>query len=287
MTVGPGARAATQAAPTPGSASRGASAGRQLRRLWTPTVIAPLLVLVVVHLVWEAGGFHALFGLKTFSVPYPSAILAGVEEHGTVIWRAISASLPAAFIGYACGMALGFAIASGLVRYAPGAIARVLPVLSATNSLPIVALAPLVALFTGPGLILKVIVVTIMTTPVMTIYAVRGLSSIEPTALELMASVEATGGQVYRMVRVPNALPYAFTALKSSVVLALIGTIVSEAVRGFEGLGFVILDSMGKFDAPKAWLALLSIAVIGIAWYLIIEVVERLVLPWEVAHRRG
>ena len=103
---------------------------------------------------------------------------------------------------------------------------------------------------------------------------------------ELMASIEASPGQLFRMVRLPTASPFLFTALKSSVVLALIGTIVSEAVKGFEGLGYVILRSMGRFDAPQAWLALISIAAMGIAWYLLVQAAERMLLPWE-AHSRS
>jgi NitT/TauT family transport system permease protein len=125
-----------------------------------------------------------------------------------------------------------------------------------------------------------------MTAPIMTVYTVRGLREVEPTVLEMMASLEATPGQVYRMVQVRTALPFIFTALKSAVVLALIGTIVSEAVRGFEGLGFVIVTSMGSFKGPAAWLALIVISVIGIAWYVAVAVLERVVVPWEVTSRR-
>lgn len=257
-----------------------------LSRLAAPAIIAPLVVLVVGVALWQGGLFHALFGLKTFTVPYPSAIVDGWEANGDVIVEAIMASLPAALIGYVAGMSLGLALASVLVRYRPALIDQFLPFLSATNSLPIVALAPLVALFTGPGLPLKVIVVTIMTTPVMVVYAVRGLREVDPTAIELMDSLEATPGQLYRMVRLRTALPFIFTALKSSIVLALIGTIVSESVRGFEGLGFVIVESMGSFKAALAWLALISIATIGIGWYLFMEALERVVVPWETARRR-
>jgi NitT/TauT family transport system permease protein len=258
---------------------------RRLRRLWTPIVIAPIVVLVAVLGLWQGGAFHALFGLKAFTVPLPSTIVAGLPKNGELIAEALSATVPAALIGYACGMSLGFVVASALVRFAPGLVARVLPILTATNSLPIVALAPLVALFTGPGIGLKVIVVTIMTTPIMIVYAVRGLRHVDPTAIELMDSFDATPGQVYRMVRVRTALPFVFTALKSSVVLALIGTIVSEAVRGFEGLGYVIVDSMGSFKAALAWLALIAIAAIGITWYVVIEVLERVLVPWEGSNR--
>jgi NitT/TauT family transport system permease protein len=249
-------------------------------------LVAPLVVLVVGLAAWQGGIFHALFGLKTFTVPYPSAIVEGWRFNSEEIIGAIAVTLPAALIGYAVGMIAGITLASLLVRYAPTLTDRLLPFLSATNSLPIVALAPLVALFTGPGVVLKVVVVAFMTTPIMVVYAVRGLREVDPTAIELLDSLEATPGQVYRMVRIRTALPFIFTALKSSIVLALIGTIVAESVRGFEGLGFVISQSMGSFKAVQAWLALLSIAAIGITWYVVMEVLERVVVPWEAARRR-
>ncbi len=264
----------------------GGGPGRWLHGLAGPALVAPIALLVVGLTLWQTGVFHAIFGLKTFTVPYPSAIVEGWAANSGLILDAIAVTLPAAVIGYAVGMSLGLMIASLLVLYAPTLIDRLMPFLSATNSLPIVALAPLVALFTGPGALLKVIVVAIMTTPIMVVYAVRGLREVDPTAVELMASLEATPGQVYRMVRIRTALPFIFTALKSSIVLAMIGTIVAEAVRGFEGLGFVIVQSVGSFKAARAWLALISIAVIGISWYLVMEALERVVVPWETARRR-
>ena len=127
--------------------------------------------------------------------------------------------------------------------------------------------------------------VAFMTTPVMVVYTVRGLTSVNSEARELMASIESTPGQIYRLVQIPTALPYIFTALKSMVVLALIGVIVTEAMRGFEGLGFVIADAMSGFEAATAWLALVAIAVMGIVSYLIVGLVERLVVPWDTASR--
>jgi NitT/TauT family transport system permease protein len=269
-----------------GSDEDGSLGERLTRRVLSPVVIAPVTVLVVFLALWQTGALHGAFGLPEYNVPYPTTIYENMGDNGPVIWKAVQASLPAALIGYAVGMSLGFVIATILVRVVPSTISTILPTLSATNSMPIVALAPLIASFTGSGLLLKVIVVTVMTTPLMTVYAVRGLTSVDPTALELMRSIEATRGQIYRAVRVPTALPFIFTALKSAVVLALIGTIVSEAVRGFEGLGFVIIQSMGKWDAPRAWLALLVIAGTGIVWYLAVQILERIALPWEEASRR-
>jgi NitT/TauT family transport system permease protein len=261
-------------------------AARATRAITSPVLIAPLAVAVAVLAVWQAGAFHALFNIKTFTVPYPTSIGEALSEAGPQITTAIGATLPAALIGYAAGMSLGLIVASVLVRFAPRSIPNLLPVLSASNAIPIVALAPVLAVWLDPGITLKVVVVTVMTVPTMVIYAVRGLSNVEPNALELMDSIEASKNQVYRLVRVPTALPFLFTALKSSVVLALIGTIVTESIRGFEGLGFVIADSLSRFDAPKAWLALVVIAAMGICWYVVVEVLERVALPWESASRQ-
>jgi NitT/TauT family transport system permease protein len=119
----------------------------------------------------------------------------------------------------------------------------------------------------------------------MVVYTVRGLTSVHSEARELMASIESTANQVYRFVQIPTALPYIFTALKSMVVLALIGVIVTEAMRGFEGLGFVIANAMATFEAATAWLALVAIAVMGIVSYLIVGLVERIAIPWDLASR--
>jgi NitT/TauT family transport system permease protein len=255
------------------------------RRLASPAVIAPLALGAVVLVAWQAGLFHTAFNLKPYTVPYPSSILEAVGEDGDHLLKHVMLSVPGLVLGYATGAILGFAIATILVRFAPKLIAQVLPVVSATNALPIVALAPVVGLFVGNGLAVKIIVVAFMTTPVMVVYTIRGLTSVDAEAKELMASIESTPGQVYRYVQIPTALPYIFTALKSMVVLALIGVIVTEAMRGFEGLGFVIADAMSGFEAATAWLAVVTIAFIGIVSYLMVGLIERLVVPWDSAGR--
>jgi NitT/TauT family transport system permease protein len=259
---------------------------RYARRAMSPLVVAPLLFGIFVLVVWQAGVFHTLFNIKTFTVPYPSSIADALGKSSQTLIEATWVTIQGALLGYAVGMSLGLVIASAMVRYAPGVVRYAMPLLSATNALPIIALAPLLALWIDPGIGLKTVVVVFMTVPTMVAYAVRGLTNVDPSAVELMDSIDASPNQLYGMVRMPTALPFVFTALKSAVVLALIGTIVTEAVRGFEGLGAMIEDSLSRFDASKAWLALIAIAAIGIVWYTVVQIVERIALPWEEASRR-
>ena len=147
------------------------------QRLLSPGVIGPVVLGVVVIAVWQSGLLHATFNLKPYTVPYPDQILAAIEDDGDHLLKHVLISFPAAVIGYATGAILGFAVASALVRFAPGLISQFLPVISASNALPIVALAPLVGLFVGYGLPVKVIVVAFMTTPVMVAPGERVMST--------------------------------------------------------------------------------------------------------------
>jgi len=258
-----------------------------IRRVATAAVLGPLVVFLVVVGLWQLGLFHAIFNLKTFTVPYPSGIVGGIEEHAPRLIAALAESLPAAVVGYAGGIALGFALASILVLAAPGLANRVMSVLASVNALPIAALAPLLALWIGAGFGLKAVVVVIMVTPTVVVYTMRGFTSVDPMTLELLDSYEATGATIFRTVRVPTALPFVLTAMKSCVVLALIGVIVTEVVTGFSGIGFVIVASLGAFQTVQGWLALLTVSAIGITWYLLLEGLERVAVPWDAAARKG
>jgi NitT/TauT family transport system permease protein len=263
------------------------SAAERVRRSVNVAVVGPVVVFLVVVSLWQLGLFHAIFGFKTFTVPYPDGIITGIEEHGPKLLDALIESMPAALTGYAAGIATGFLVASVLMLLAPGFANRALPLLASVNAVPIAALAPLLALWVGPGFQLKVLVIIVMTIPIVVVYTMRGLLGVNPMTLELMASYEASERTIFRTVRVPTALPFLFTAMKSCVVLALIGTIVTEVVTGFRGIGFVIVASLSAFQTIQGWLALLAVAGIGITWYLLVELAERVLVPWDTTMRRG
>lgn len=269
-------------APLSTSERRGSSRWLRSALLWGPIVVGVSIVSV-----WQAGLFHTLFRLKPFSLPYPSSILDDLADNVPVLVRGISQTLPAAVTGWLLGLLIGLAIASLVVVAAPRAADRMVTMLSSANAMPIVALAPLLALWIDRGTLLKVIVVTIMVTPTITVYTARGLRNVDPIALELLASYDASEGTVFRTVRLPSALPFVLTAMKSCVVLALIGTIICEVIVGVsDGLGFRLLDSLQAFQAARGWTVLLVISGLGIGWYVLMEALERVLVPWESASRR-
>src|SRR5207244_8809772 len=102
---------------------------------------------------------------------------------------------------------------------------------------------------------------------------------------QLLASYEATPWQVFVKVRIPNALPFAFTALKFTTVLALVGVTVSELLASRSGLGYEISNSLQAFETPTAWAAVAILGVLGLVWYTLLGGLERILVPWAAARR--
>jgi NitT/TauT family transport system permease protein len=109
----------------------------------------------------------------------------------------------------------------------------------------------------------------------------RGLQSVRPSQIELMRSYAAGELEIFRRVRVPTALPFVFAALKVATVLAMIGAIVSDYFGTFGSLGITIKNSVSLFDFETAWAAILTASILGVAMYVAVSLVERIVLQWD------
>jgi NitT/TauT family transport system permease protein len=116
----------------------------------------------------------------------------------------------------------------------------------------------------------------------------RGLTAVEPSAVELMQSYAASEWQALRRLRIPNALPFIFTALRVTTTLSVIGAVVGEYFGGpTSSLGIYITTEAGLFRYPNAWAAILLACALGIVFYLVVVAVERVVLPWHATQRES
>jgi NitT/TauT family transport system permease protein len=154
------------------------------------------------------------------------------------------------------------------------------------SAVPIIALAPIMINWFGfESQMPRVAIVGLMTFFPVMVNTVRGLTSVDPAALELMASYAASEGDVLRRLRVPSALPYWFVALRIAVTLAVIGAVVGEFFGGPRyAIGIYVTDSAGNFRFENAWAAIVMACVLGIVLYLAAVALERLAMPWQ--HRR-
>jgi NitT/TauT family transport system permease protein len=253
----------------------------RLRR-YVPTVA----VFVTVLALWELT--VRVFGISQFLLPRPTAIVVALSEHADELATVGRNTLVEAVGGFAIGGSAALVVAFATARWV--AASRVLlPFAIAANSVPIIAFAPIMNNWFGIlNPLSKMMVVAVLVFFPIMINTLRGLTLVDPASLELMRSYATSELDVFRAVRVPNALPYIFTAVKVSATLSLIGAIVAEYFGGAQSvLGQFIITEAAFFRFANAWAAIVVASAISIAFFLIILGVERVALPWHASARTG
>jgi NitT/TauT family transport system permease protein len=246
---------------------------------------APAIVVFVAAIgAWEL--LVRLYEVRAFILPAPSAIVAAlVDNWGAGRWplfESARTTLYEAAGGLVIGTFAGLVIAFAVSRWASARDA-VLPFAIAANAIPIIAIAPIFNAWFGvtDPLSKMMIAALLVFFPVM-INVTRGLTQVEPSAIELMRSYAASDWTIVRKVRIPNALPYFLTALKVATTLSLIGAIVGEYFGGSSTvIGRVVVQSASALRFDVTWAAILLAAVTGIALYLLIAALERVLIPWH------
>jgi NitT/TauT family transport system permease protein len=185
-----------------------------------------------------------------------------------------------AALGFLMGALLGLLLATLFVHY--GLLERAfVPYVVASQTIPIVALAPMIVFAFGPSVTSVVVIATYLTFFPVTIAMIRGLRSPDPRALELMRSYAASKWQIYRHVRFPASLPYLFTALKIAATASIVGAIIGEGPGGIpDGLGRAIINFNQQYISgpEKLWATIVVSSLLGIAFFLLIVIAERYAL---------
>ncbi|MCC6456610.1 MAG: ABC transporter permease [Caldilineaceae bacterium] len=245
--------------------------------------LAPLIVFVAVMALWEAA--VRLLQVPVFLLPPPSAILTTfVSNAGTLLLYGFN-TFRQAFFGFAIGCGLGILVA--MVTARSQTISDVLiPLAVASNSVPIVAMAPLAIVWFGIGEGSKIAIVAIMCFFPTLVSTVRGLMAVSPAEVELMRSYAATEWETFRKLRVPAALPYLFNAFRICTTLSMIGAIVAEFFGGsVKYLGVYIKTEANILHTTNAWAAIVVACLIGLIFYLAVVGVEWVLMPWQSSRR--
>lgn len=243
-------------------------------RDWVPAMV----VLVLGIVLWQV--LVSVLEIQRFLLPKPTEIIAALREEWSFLWGAGTATFRQAVGGFLIGSVAAVVMALVLARWRRlgGAL---MPYAIAANAIPIIAFAPIFNNWFGLGSSVSkmAIAAVLVFFPVM-VNTLRGLTSVHPSSIELMRSYAAGEAATFRRVRVPSSLPFLFTGLKVGSVLAMIGAIVSQYFGGprTTSLGLYIKEKGALAQFPKAWAAIVVASVLGVAFYLAITLVERLVL---------
>jgi NitT/TauT family transport system permease protein len=216
-------------------------------------------------------------GYPEYILPAPEVVAGrAVRAVGSgVLWEHTSVTLLEVVLGFVVGAAT--AIGAGIALGKSVLIERVLsPYIVAAQAVPILALAPLLDIWFGGGLLARVVICALIVFFPIAIATMVGIRSADPLLAEMLRSIGASGPQRTRLLEVPSALPVIFGGLRVGVTLAVIGAVVAEWAGASTGLGILInIANQGLFDTPLMFVALATLAVIGLAFYGLVVIVER------------
>ena len=246
------------------------------RRLLTEYVV-PAVTLAGVLLAWEAA--TRALRIPRFIMPAPSAILAeGWEWRYRFIghtWVTLYETLG----GFALSMVVGVPLAV-LIVYSPTLKSALYPLIVLAQSVPKIAIAPVLLLVLGHGEIPKVIVAFLVAFFPVVVDTATGLGATPPELLDLSRSYRASAFKTFLKVRLPMAMPFVFAGAKVAITLSVIGAVVGEFVGSDQGLGYLILSATSYWKTELAFSAMILLSVMAIVLFGAVSLVERLVCPW-------
>ena len=237
-----------------------------------------LWTLIGVLIFWEVA--VRWMNVPVYILPSPSRI---VEEFGEYWPRLIpnaAITIGEVLAGFVCAVAVGVPLAV-LVTYSRVIERAVYPIIVASQTIPKVAIAPLLLAWFGYGITPKIVIVVLLSFFPIVINSVVGLKSASAEMLYLAQSMGATPWQTFWKFRLPQALPNIFAGLKLATVLSVIGAIIAEFIGADRGLGYVILIAGSNFDIARQFTAIIVMSVIGMVFFAVIEWLERILVPWR------
>jgi NitT/TauT family transport system permease protein len=247
-------------------------------------ILPALLVAISVLIAWEL--VIRIFDIQRFLLPAPTVIY---DTFSRVYPRLVAQgwiTFQNALWGFGIGCGAGILVGLLSARFV-GFSRAMMPYAIAVNSVPIIAFAPITNAWFGViNPLSKIAIVVILTFFPAMINTVRGLTSADASALELMRSYAASDLEIFRKVRLPAALPFIFNALKVATTLSMIGAIVAEYFGGpTTGLGVNISNDAALIRFPVVWSEIIIASALGIMFYFVVSLIERLVMPWHASFR--
>ncbi|PLC03614.1 ABC transporter permease [Variovorax sp. RO1] len=252
------------------------AAARQ-RRLWRRRILPALGIVGLVFLWWAV---IVVFDVKPFIAPTPWAVLETLYAKRDVLLDNLLPTAMEAAGGFVLGNLAAIAIATVFVHNKT--LQDIFfPVVLMFNAVPLVAKAPVLVLIMGNGMEPKITIAALVCFFPTLVNMVRGLESVNPQAMELMRVLSASKTEIFFRLRLLNALPYLFSALRIAASMCVIGAVVGEWVGATVGIGAMILQATFNFDSPLLYAAIVMSATLSGLFFLLVTLAERWVIRWQ------
>lgn len=240
-------------------------------------LVAPLTVLCLL-LAWQAVCSAGL--VPPFMLPSPVSVAQALVTDWPLLASHAATSLAEAGLGLGAGMALGFVVALAMDRFE--LLYRAFyPIVVLTQTIPTVAIAPLLVLWFGYGMLPKVVLIVVTTFFPITVGLLEGLRSVDPDEIDLMRAMGASRWQIMRHAKLPAALPQLFGGLKISAAYAIVGAVIAEWLGGFSGLGVYMTRVRKAYSFDKMFAVIFLISALSLVLMWVVDALRRAVMPWE------
>ena len=261
----------------PAAPGRAASLGLWLRRR-----IAPLLVFAALFALWE-GAVH-LTGVKEYLLPPPSKVWTEfLKRHDTVMASAW-VTTQEIIAGYLLAIVVSIPLAL-TVAYSRFVETAIYPVVVFLQIIPKIAIAPLFIIWFGFGFTPKLLIVFLLSFFPIVVASIAGFKSVDPEITDFARTTGADEWKMFIKIRLPQALPDIFTGLKVGAALSATAAVVAEFVASDRGLGYLLLQYNGNLETPMVFAVIVLLSLIGLAVYYVVEIVERIAIPWHVSQQ--
>jgi NitT/TauT family transport system permease protein len=255
---------------------------RRKRARWG-RVAMPLAALAVALLAWEWAVVQ--FHVRPFVLPRPSQVAVALVTQAPVLVPAALATGEEILLGFLLAVLIGVPLAVALTA-SQWIEDTLFPLIVSAQLVPKVALAPLLTVWLGLGIATKLTVAFLLSFFPILIDTMIGLKSVETGKIHLARSMGASRTGMFFKIRLPSALPHLFGGMKVASTLAVVGAIVGEFIGANVGLGNVLLIANSNFDTVMNFAGITYLTVLGMILFAAIDVMERLMIPWHVSHRR-
>ena len=241
-------------------------------------VLQPTLFFVLLLVVWEVA--VRTFHIPVYLLPAPSVIWTDTTRITAAVAGHTLATLQTILIGFFVSIAVSLPLAV-VITYSRLFANAVYPLLVVTQSIPKVALAPILVVALGVNEMPRVAVTFLVAFFPLVISIAAGLLAVPPDLVELGRSYKATRFQELLRIRLPYAVPFIFNGLKVAITLCVVGAVVGEFVAANRGLGYLITSSTAFFKTPVAFGAMILLSIMGIVLFQMLVIVERVFFPWS------
>ncbi len=265
--------------PRPATGPARAQAPTRARR-----VLMPLAAVVALLVAWEA--VVDLGVVPNFLLPTPVQVVAALAEDAALLASHSLTTLAEAAVGLAAGVALGFVFAVLMDRFEAFYLAFE-PLMTISQTIPTVAIAPLLVLWLGYGALPKVVLVVVSTFFPITVSLASGFRSVDPDVVDLMRTMNASRWQVFWYAKLPAAADQFFSGLKISATYAIVGAVIAEWLGGNAGLGVYMTRVRKSFSYDRMFASIIIISVLSLGLMKLVELLQRACMPWKRAERNS